>query len=131
MPEREPHSNALGRLLWVSATGDAWTAQKDSVAQYVPIQYPKALVALIDELVRAKSAPSNGALLEKMRAIQASLDDEPEEHDKTLPRQSTQELWKAQRGGPYDRAAGQPVFFIVGGLITAAVMSVLGTLGLF
>ena len=123
-----------GLFLWHLATGDGFNGNPNTLTEKVPEPFPQELLTLISALCRTGRSSHVTTLTDlstRLNAILVSMHEGPEPvtaHTRAL---TTQEIWQASKDEHIARAAGQPIFFIVGGLVSAIVLSILGSLGFF
>ena len=130
---RQKPLQVIGCTLWHMATGSQLQNASESLEDTVPQPFPTKLAELIMELAHKGSAPKLSSLSHLNKRLGSiSVYISSDESDDSVPsrRQVTQEIWDSQQNTHVGRAAGQPVFFIVGGLVTAAVVSLLASLGI-
>jgi hypothetical protein len=123
----------IGVFMWHLSTARPYSGPEADLEQHAPQPFPRELAQLISNLIQrppAEPAHTVKRLRQTLEDILSALAQESEEGSVHAERLSTQELWVANKDLPGSRAAGQPVFFIIGGLVTAIVLSILGSLGL-
>lgn len=126
-----PSTLNLGKVIWHLATGQSFNDNATELNQLLPQPTPKEFVSSLQKLVsekQSKRTTKSTVLSKKITTIADILEQSPV---RSFGRQNTQELWEAHQGKHVSRAAGQPAFFIIGGLVTAAVVYLLAGLGFF
>jgi len=133
-PFSTPKADSFGRLgevVWHLVTGQAYQGRMEDLATLLPqplsLAFISSLQSLLNHTLETRPVSSN-ALANEMKSLSRLLERPP---SRSFTRQNTKELWEAPQGKHVSRAAGQPAFFIVGGLVTAAVVYLLAGLGLF
>ena len=121
-------AKALGKLVWHMATGQAYQKNNLALRDLLPQPTSTEFIDGLTALMNTSEIKNTKALKQSLEALAISISKKP---NRAMTRQNTQEIWDAQNSIHVSRAAGQPAFFIIGGLVTAAVVYLLAGLGFF
>ena len=123
-----PSAPALGELIWYMATGHKYENDTHMLIDLLPQPTSNEFIDGLSALINQNTTQDIKALKTRLKALAKSISQPP---DRVMTRQTTQELWDTNHNVHVSRAAGQPAFFIIGGLVTAAVVYLLAGLGFF